>query len=302
LTLSPSTAAAAAAAASRLLEGLELYKEDWAAVAAHVGTRSQAACLAHFVRLPIEDQFVEDIADWGQPGTAAAAAPAPAAAGQSSAAAAAGEQPVLPFQDEGNPVLAVVVSLAVLLGPKVASAAAQRAMQVLVEGDAAAAADLAVSARIAAGPPAPAAAAAAVNGDAAADGAAAAGVEAAAAAAEAAGNGNAANGTAEEGGQEAAAAAAANGDPPVPDPARPVSKQLMLAAVAAGLAAAAARAKQQAWAEERDMQRLMVMVADAQLRKVAAKTKLLAEMTQVRRLTGTACRWVGGEGLVLGFV
>jgi hypothetical protein len=55
----------------------------------------------------------------------------------------------------------------------------------------------------------------------------------------------------------------------------------MLAAVAAGLAAAASRAQQAAWAEERDMQRLMVMVADAQLRKVAAKTKLLAEMTQV---------------------
>jgi hypothetical protein len=60
-----------------------------------------------------------------------------------------------------------------------------------------------------------------------------------------------------------------------------VSKQLNLAAVAAALAAAAARAKQQAWAEERDIQRLMVMVADAQLRKVALKTKLLAEMTQV---------------------
>jgi hypothetical protein len=55
-----------------------------------------------------------------------------------------------------------------------------------------------------------------------------------------------------------------------------------MAAVAAALAAAAARAKQQAWAEERDIQRLMVMVADAQLRKVAAKTKVLAEMTQVR--------------------
>jgi SWI/SNF related-matrix-associated actin-dependent regulator of chromatin subfamily C len=275
--------------ACRLLEGLELYKEDWAAVAAHVGSRSQAACLAHFVRLPIEDQFVEDIADWGAAGTAgSAAAAAPAAgAGAGPAAAAAGgggggalsgsgDTLVLPFQDEGNPVLATIVTLAVLLGPKVASAAAQRAMQVLVEADAAAAADLAVSVRIAAGPPA------AAGAGAAADGANGEPADAeAAAAGEAAAGGSTANGAAD--GLQEAAAAAANGEPAVPDPSRPVSKQLNLAAVAAALAAAAARAKQQAWAEERDIQRLMVMVADAQLRKVAAKTKLLAEMTQVRR-------------------
>lgn len=102
----------------RLLEGIELYKEDWAAVAAHVGTRSQAACLMHFVRLPIEDAFIEDMAGWG---------PAAAAGGSSEKQQ---QHTVLPFQDDNNPVMSTVGFLAVLMGPKVAAAAAQRALQV----------------------------------------------------------------------------------------------------------------------------------------------------------------------------
>lgn len=105
-----------------LLEGIELYKDDWAAVASHVGTRSQAACLMHFVRLPIEDAFIEDIAGVG---TEAAAIGASSDGQQQQQ-----RQVVLPFHEEHNSVMSSVAFLAVLMGPKVAAAAAQRAMQV----------------------------------------------------------------------------------------------------------------------------------------------------------------------------
>lgn len=36
-----------------LLEGLELYKDDWNKVCEHVGTRTQDECILHFLRLPI---------------------------------------------------------------------------------------------------------------------------------------------------------------------------------------------------------------------------------------------------------
>jgi hypothetical protein len=48
---------------SRLLEGIELYKEDWEKIASYVG-KSQSACLTHFVRLPIEDPYVDDLLNW----------------------------------------------------------------------------------------------------------------------------------------------------------------------------------------------------------------------------------------------
>jgi hypothetical protein len=47
----------------RLLEGIELYKEDWEKIASYVG-KSQSACLTHFVRLPIEDPYVDDLLNW----------------------------------------------------------------------------------------------------------------------------------------------------------------------------------------------------------------------------------------------
>lgn len=43
-----------------LLEGLELYKDDWNKVCDHVGSRTQEECILHFLRLPIEDPYLED--------------------------------------------------------------------------------------------------------------------------------------------------------------------------------------------------------------------------------------------------
>ena len=43
-----------------LLEGLEMYKDDWNKVCEHVGSRTQDECILHFLRLPIEDPYLED--------------------------------------------------------------------------------------------------------------------------------------------------------------------------------------------------------------------------------------------------
>ena len=43
-----------------LLEALEMYKDDWNKVCEHVGSRTQDECILHFLRLPIEDPFLEN--------------------------------------------------------------------------------------------------------------------------------------------------------------------------------------------------------------------------------------------------
>lgn len=99
-----------------MLEALELYGDNWSEVAAHVGTKSQVACVMHFLQLPIEDQFIDTMegtnttaaaaAAGAAPSTAAAAA-APSSAGASTAAVADGDVAEL-FADAGNPVMAQV--------------------------------------------------------------------------------------------------------------------------------------------------------------------------------------------------
>ncbi len=43
-----------------LLEALEMYKDDWNKVCEHVGSRTQDECILHFLRLPIEDPYLEE--------------------------------------------------------------------------------------------------------------------------------------------------------------------------------------------------------------------------------------------------
>lgn len=49
-----------------LLEGLELHRDDWNRVAAHVGTRTHDECILQFLRLPIEDPYLTDPASDGK--------------------------------------------------------------------------------------------------------------------------------------------------------------------------------------------------------------------------------------------
>lgn len=44
-----------------LLEAVEIYNENWNEIAEHVGTKSKAQCILHFLRLPVEDGKLENI-------------------------------------------------------------------------------------------------------------------------------------------------------------------------------------------------------------------------------------------------
>ncbi|XP_015907833.2 SWI/SNF complex subunit SMARCC2 isoform X1 [Parasteatoda tepidariorum] len=92
-----------------LLEALEMYKDDWNKVCEHVGSRTQDECILHFLRLPIEDPYLDD------PG-AGGGALGPLAF-----------QPI-PFSKAGNPIMSTVSFLASVVDPRIAAAAAQAAM------------------------------------------------------------------------------------------------------------------------------------------------------------------------------
>ncbi|XP_035724881.1 SWI/SNF complex subunit SMARCC2-like isoform X1 [Vespa mandarinia] len=91
-----------------LLEGLELHKDDWNKVCEHVGSRTQDECILHFLRLPIEDPYLEE---GGPEGLGPLA-----------------YQPV-PFSKAGNPVMSTVAFLASVVDPRVAASAAKAAME-----------------------------------------------------------------------------------------------------------------------------------------------------------------------------
>uniref|UniRef100_A0A8C3N182 Uncharacterized protein n=1 Tax=Geospiza parvula TaxID=87175 RepID=A0A8C3N182_GEOPR len=90
-----------------LLQALEMYKDDWNKVSEHVGSRTQDECILHFLRLPIEDPYLEN----------SDASLGPLA-----------YQPV-PFSQSGNPVMSTVAFLASVVDPRVASAAAKAALE-----------------------------------------------------------------------------------------------------------------------------------------------------------------------------
>ncbi|KAL1435622.1 hypothetical protein MTO96_001494 [Rhipicephalus appendiculatus] len=93
-----------------LLEALEMYREDWNKVCEHVGSRTQDECILHFLRLPIEDPYLDD----------------PAAGGGALGPLA--FQPI-PFSKAGNPIMSTVAFLASVVDPRVASSAAKAAME-----------------------------------------------------------------------------------------------------------------------------------------------------------------------------
>lgn len=101
-----------------LLEAVELFKDDWAAIAEHVGTKNQMQCVMHLLQLPIEDVFLEDIINLSG-----------ARKDKSE------ENLPMPFADSGNPIMAQVAFLASMVGPKVAAAASQAALEALAAED-----------------------------------------------------------------------------------------------------------------------------------------------------------------------
>jgi SWI/SNF related-matrix-associated actin-dependent regulator of chromatin subfamily C len=102
-----------------LLEGLELYDEDWNKICDHVSTKTREECVLKFLQLEIEDAYVE---------------PDPHEKDQAGLAVAYLGEGQVPFSNVENPVLSVLTYLAGLADPSVVAAAAGRAVEEVQRG------------------------------------------------------------------------------------------------------------------------------------------------------------------------
>ena len=91
-----------------LLEGLELHKDRWGEIADHVGTKSQVQCILHFLQLPIEDDYLDQLEEQ-------ALKPAAGAVADDSNGQPALEEGPIPFADTGNPILSQASKLCSLV-------------------------------------------------------------------------------------------------------------------------------------------------------------------------------------------
>ncbi|KAL8141230.1 hypothetical protein V2J09_007251, partial [Rumex salicifolius] len=126
-----------------LLEAVELYNDNWSDIAEHVGSKSKAQCIVHFLRMPVEDGLLsnldvptnaempkftnEDVSEVAHLNTN----------GNSSGSHIQDSHldNRLPFANSGNPVMALVAFLASSVGPRVAAACAHASLAALSEGD-----------------------------------------------------------------------------------------------------------------------------------------------------------------------
>ena len=103
-----------------LLEGLEMFDDDWEQVADHVGSRTREECVLKFLQLEIEDKYLDE---------------APSANGHSGAIGSIGAQDLaylsggrIPFSQFDNPVMSVMGFLAGLADPATAAKAAGKSV------------------------------------------------------------------------------------------------------------------------------------------------------------------------------
>lgn len=122
-----------------LLEALEIYNDNWNDIADHVGTKSKAQCILHFIRLPMEDGILENIEipsrsvapdalskdDHGRPFSNSNGDSARQCLQDLDS------ESRLPFGNSGNPVMALVAFVSSTLGPRVASACAHASLAAL---------------------------------------------------------------------------------------------------------------------------------------------------------------------------
>eukprot|EP00850_Spirogloea_muscicola_P007215 SM000036S13259 [mRNA] locus=s36:210416:217077:+ [translate_table: standard] len=266
-----------------LLEGLELYGDSWTEVAEHVVTKTKAQCILHFIRLPIEDPFLEELetTNSGAPQPVSSATQAPDISsdfredkrdeGETLVADVSSiTSELTPFADAGNPIMAQVAFLAAMVGPRVAAAAAQAALEALTEEYPE------NELRIHDGQSAPGAGAAAQ---------AERGPDVGSAPT------TAAETTEQQAGAPATASASQDGVLTAGVMDGPTSALRLRVAAATGLAAAAVKAKLLADAEEREIQRLVAEVMEQQVKKLELKLRhfedledlLLKERDQVER-------------------
>lgn len=99
-----------------LLEGLEMYDEDWSKIADHVATRTREECVVKFLQLEIEDEFAEP-----DPRDRDAPAHAFGYLGEGRA----------PFSEFYNPVLSTLAYLAGIADPNITAAAVGKSVQTM---------------------------------------------------------------------------------------------------------------------------------------------------------------------------
>ncbi|KAL1196200.1 SWI/SNF complex subunit SWI3C [Cardamine amara subsp. amara] len=118
-----------------------LCKENWVQIADHVGSKSKAQCILHFLRLPVEDGHSDNVE---VPGVTNSENPTngydhkgtdsngnlPGVSEQDS-----DTEIKLPFVKSPNPVMALVAFLASAVGPRVAASCAHEFLAVLSADD-----------------------------------------------------------------------------------------------------------------------------------------------------------------------
>lgn len=95
-----------------LLEGLENFDNDWNEIAKHVGTRTREECVLKFLKLDIQDQYLED-------GPMSGAGTLKSLTGRS------------PISQLDNPVMSVISFISQLADPSVVAAASGRSIAVM---------------------------------------------------------------------------------------------------------------------------------------------------------------------------
>lgn len=121
-----------------LLEAMELFNENWIEIAEHVGTKSKAQCILHFVRLSIDETPLEKLevpSASNLPNGNASGKPQSYANGKASVIEGPEFEERLPFEKSGNPVMSQVAFLASAVGPRVAAACAHASLAALSEDD-----------------------------------------------------------------------------------------------------------------------------------------------------------------------
>ncbi|KAG7943242.1 hypothetical protein I3843_15G029000 [Carya illinoinensis] len=240
-----------------LLEAMEIYNENWNEIAEHVGTKSKAQCILHFLRLPMENGLLENIEVPSMSSNSLNGDAGRSHSNYNGDSAGSCHQDTdsesrLPFANSGNPVMALVAFLASAVGPRVAAACAHASLAALSEDD-----GLSVSGRISP-----------VEGT---------------------GHGNRMNSESTHGREGGRLGETANSFQHKENSGVPgsrnhnegqvsLSSEKVKVAAKAGLAAAATKAKLFADHEEREIQRLSANIINHQLKRLELKLKQFAEV------------------------
>ncbi|KAJ0750576.1 putative transcription factor MYB/SANT family [Helianthus annuus] len=226
-----------------LLEAMEIFNENWSEIADHVGTKSKAQCIHHFVRLSIDETPLEsiEIPDASNlPNGNGCGKPKSYANGKASVIEDLESEDRLPFEKSGNPVMSQVAFLASAVGPRVAAACAHASLAALSEDDRQGASENA----------------GVMDGS---------------------GSENRMN-SENMNGRDARNPTQQKVENSGANNATPLSSEKMKKAVRAGLSAAATKAKLFADHEEREIQRLSANIINQQLKRLELKLKQFAEV------------------------